>query len=331
VAVIIYADAPILSFDFTVFNTTEQVSSTISSSVLIGGSDHVAKALSLSAMLLSEPSYGFRGSDAVVVVLTNDVTQDSPEALASAITQLQSADAIVYVIGVGDQTSLFELESIASFPASHHLVSFDDFSSLVNPSTVLAYRNRLCQAEMPACDFSTQYIVMAATSTSAAQCRDLTVCQAPGFVVMPNTMTSDRVCNVSFVGSVVNRPISTFMVYSVITGSLQFSSQVILQSISLSNLHIIGGSLTVTANSVLESIKLSALTSIGSNINISDNPALTLLDVPSLRSVFGTFTLCANGDLFRIPVQVQTSWMDHVCSTAQGSQACPTSFVTCNP
>lgn len=72
-------------------------------------------------------------------------------------------------------------------------------------------------------------------------------------------------------------------------GSLNFTSNPGIESISVPLLSAIGGSVQITDNANLTSIIATSLITVGSNLDLTYNPSLTAINLPALVTVSGSF------------------------------------------
>ena len=75
---------------------------------------------------------GYRGNDAVVILLTDGATGETDAVLSAAAKAMQGV-ADVFAIGVGSLINTTQLNEIASAPASSHVFTID-FADLTNTS-----------------------------------------------------------------------------------------------------------------------------------------------------------------------------------------------------
>ena len=123
-ALITYSNVARVRFDFSQSYDGPTIENAIITQTYMNGGTATASALSLADTLLSSSDSGYDGGKAVVIVVTDGVSQETGTVLTMAINNLQAA-AEVFVVGVGSQVSVPELNQIASAPSSSHVFLLD--------------------------------------------------------------------------------------------------------------------------------------------------------------------------------------------------------------
>ena len=124
-----FSSAPVVRFDLQASFDKAAVKSMILSAAYQNRGTATGAALDLARTAVLTSAAGYRGGQAVVVVITDGATQESAGVLSAAVAAMQAV-AEVFVVGVGSEVNVDELHVIASAPTSMHVTVVAGVSDL---------------------------------------------------------------------------------------------------------------------------------------------------------------------------------------------------------
>ena len=147
VALVTFSSTAVVRFNFVAsFDKSTIVASILASPYQASGTATGAS-LDLVRLSVLTTAAGYRGSNAVVIVVTDGQSQEASTVVATAAAQLQGM-AEVFAVGVGAEVNIVELNTIASSPSSSHVstISFLELSGTLLSDALV--RKVGCQTQL---------------------------------------------------------------------------------------------------------------------------------------------------------------------------------------
>src|SRR5689334_8677203 len=107
-------------FTLSASHSIPVIQSNINAAAYLNSGTATGRALNTAVNRLFIPSAGYRGSKAIVILISDGQTQETADILSAAVTNIKSY-AEVYSIGVGGDANEAELRTIASEPTTAHV------------------------------------------------------------------------------------------------------------------------------------------------------------------------------------------------------------------
>ena len=123
-----YSSSAVVRFNLTTSFDKATIQSMIMSAAYQNGGTGTGHGLNLIYSNVLTQSAGYRGGDAVVIVITNSPAQETATYLAQAAANVQSV-ATVFSIGVGSDVSLNELTVISGSSSRVISINYSDLSN----------------------------------------------------------------------------------------------------------------------------------------------------------------------------------------------------------
>ncbi|XP_025101567.1 uncharacterized protein LOC112568475 [Pomacea canaliculata] len=144
VAALIYANSPVIEFNFSKEQTSPGVAAAIRGIRRVTGGTATDKALDMArSSLLSNSSSAREGANRVVVLVTDGQSDNTNRTIQAAERLRDEGQAAVFAIGVGGY-SLPELKAVATQPKCLHVFTLDDFA--VISSIIYEIQRSTCTA-----------------------------------------------------------------------------------------------------------------------------------------------------------------------------------------
>jgi hypothetical protein len=291
-----FSDSAFIEFPLGFSTDLNELKSAIINAQQDGGSTNLASALDLIVTDVLDDFQSLSRS-AVVIYVTNDVSQDSKATLEASMAALRSTGATVISIGVGDQVSTEELHMLSS-----RVAYVESYSQLGNTTFGSQFVDWTCHRSVVCAGVN----IVEATSISLScliQDSDYVAISAPAMTYAGGDI---------FISSNAQLVVIEFPVLAVIAGFLRIESNPVLQLAQAPVLRDVAGSLGAMMGSLY----------------VRDNSMLTLLHAPSLSSVPGHLYVCHNAAEFTLPGISSGAHQGQVeCFFQAGNGAC--SAISC--
>eukprot|EP00041_Stephanoeca_diplocostata_P037532 m.1423857 g.1423857 ORF g.1423857 m.1423857 type:complete len:1504 (-) comp25057_c0_seq2:135-4646(-) len=183
VAHVTFATTARVDFDYNDFTTASAIENEVISLQHMGGNTHLGNALQLVASNLQQSSAGYRGSNSIVVIVTDGQPTDSVTAAVSALTALNTD---IYAITIGSWATDAIVATIVNGPIADRVQRLSSFSELSSASFVNDIVNQtVCDGDatstttLSTVTFTTQTNTATTTITGTAAPATAAPTQAP--------------------------------------------------------------------------------------------------------------------------------------------------------